>query len=99
MLEAGLPPRLVEQLRNLYSQQRAAVRTANLLSEWLQVKTGVQQECNLSPYLFNILAEQLMRRALQGFAGGFRTGEKTISNHRYPILAYKWSHHWRNYKT
>ncbi len=44
---------------------------------------GVRQGCNLSPCLFNILAEQVMRKVLQGFAGGFRIGGKTISNLKY----------------
>src|SRR5512140_1582722 len=83
MLEMGFPPHLVQLLRNLYRQQRAAVRTANLVSEWFQVRKGVRKGCNLSPCLFNILAEQVMRKALQGFAGGFRIGGKTISNLRY----------------
>jgi len=48
-----------------------------------RVKKGVRQGCNLSSCLFNILAEQLMRKALQGFSRGFRIGGKTISNLRY----------------
>jgi len=83
MLEMGFPPHLVQLLRNLYRQQRAAVRTANIVSAWFRVRKGVRQGCNLSPCLFNVLAEQVMRKALQGFTGGFRIGGKTISNLRY----------------
>ncbi len=79
----GFPPHLVQLLRNLYKQQRAAVRAVNLTSEWFRVKKGVRQGCNLSPCLFNILAEQVMRKALQGFSGGFRIGGKVINNLRY----------------
>ena len=83
MLEMGFPPHMVEILRNLYRQQRAAVRTAKLTSAWFRVKKGVRQGCNLSPCLFNILAEQVMRKALQGFSGGFKIGGKIITNLRY----------------
>jgi len=83
MLEMGFPPHLVQLLRNLYSKQRAAVKIANHLSAWFRVKKGVRQECNLSSCLFNILAEQVMRKALQGFSGGFQIDGKTISNLRY----------------
>ena len=83
MLDMGFPPHLVQLMRNLYKQQHAAVRTANLISAWFRVRKGVRQGCNLSPCLFNILAEQVMRKALQGFAGGFKIGGKIISNLRY----------------
>ena len=83
MLEMGFPPHLVQLMRNLYSQQRAAVRVANLVSTWFKVKKGVRQGCNLSPCLFNILAEHVMRKALQGFRGGFKIGGRIINNLRY----------------
>ena len=83
MLEIGFPPHLVQLLWNLYSKQHAAVRTASHLSAWFRVKKGVWQEYNLSPCLLNILAEQVMRKALQGFPGGFRIGGRTINNLRY----------------
>lgn len=83
MLEMGFPPHLVQLLRNLYRQQRATVRTANLVSEWFRIRKGVRQGCNLSPCLFNILAEQIMRKALDGYSGGFKIGGKVISNLRY----------------
>ena len=83
MLDMGFPPHLVQLLQNLYRQQLAAVKIANLTSAWFRVGKGVRQGCNLSPCLFNILAEQLMRKALQGFTGGFKIGGRTISNLRY----------------
>ena len=82
-LDMGFPPQLVQLLRNLYKQQRAAVRTDNITSDWFRVKKGVRQGCNISPCLFNILAEQVMRKALDGFTGGFRIGGRVISNLRY----------------
>jgi len=83
MLEMGFPQHLVELQRNLYSKQWAVVRIANHSSVWFHVRKGVRQGCNLSPCLNNIPAEQVMRKALQGFSGGFRIGGRTISNLRY----------------
>jgi len=53
------------------------------VSAWFRVRKGVRQGCNLSPCLFNVLAEKVMRKALQVFKGGFRIGGKTISSLRY----------------
>ena len=53
------------------------------MSSWFRVRKGVRQGCNISPCLFNILAEQVMRKTLQEFAGGFRIGGKVISYLRY----------------
>ena len=83
MLDMGFPPHLVQLLQKLYKQQRACVRTASQTSAWFRVRKGVRQGCNVSPCLFNILAEQIMRKALHGFHGGFRIGGKIISNLRY----------------
>ena len=83
MLEMGFPPHLVEILRNLYRQQMAAVRTAGIVSSWFQIKKGVRQGCVISPCLFNILAEMVMRRVLEDWKGGFRIGGMTINNLRY----------------
>mgnify|MGYP003507279906 FL=1 len=83
MLEMIFPPHLVEFLRNLYRQQMAAVRTAGIVSSWFQVKKGVRQGCVISPCLFNILAEMVMRRVLEDWKGGFRIGGMTINNLRY----------------
>jgi len=83
MIEIGFPPQLVQLLQNLYSKQRAAVRTASHLSAWFRVKKGVRQGCYLSPCLFNILAEQVMQKALQGFPGGFQISGRSTSNLSY----------------
>src|SRR5512133_1662397 len=54
-----------------------------LYANSIQVRKWVRPGCNLSPCLFNILAEQVMWKVLQGFAEGFRIGGNTISNLRY----------------
>jgi len=53
------------------------------LSEWFRVKKGARQGCVLSPYLFNILAEMVMRETLDGFQGGLQIGGRMITNLRY----------------
>ena len=83
MLEMGYPPHLVNLLSKLYRKQRARVRVASTVSEWFKVRKGVRQGCVLSPYLFNILAEMVMRETLDGFDGGFRIGGRRITDLRY----------------
>ena len=58
----------------LYRKQRAKVRVAGTLSHGFRVRRSVRQGCVLSPYLFNILAEMVMREALDGFEGGLHLG-------------------------
>ena len=50
-------------LRNLYASQEAAVRTAHGTTNWFQFGKGVHQDCILSPCLFNLYAEYIMRNA------------------------------------
>ena len=49
-------------------------------SEWFPVKKGVRQGCVLSPFLFNIVAEMVMREILDRFQGGLQTGGRLITN-------------------
>ena len=58
----GFAPHLVRLLENLYKDQEAAVRIDGETSEWFSVGKGVRQRCILSPYLFNVYAENIMRR-------------------------------------
>ena len=70
----GYPLHLIDLLAKLYSKQLAKVKVAGTLSQWFRVKKGVRQGCVLSPYLFNILAEMVMRETLDGFEGGLQIG-------------------------
>ena len=60
----GIPDRLTLLLRNLYAGQEATVRTGHGTTDWFQVGKGVRQGCILSPCLFNLYAEHIMRNAV-----------------------------------
>ena len=59
--EMGISDHLTCLLRNLYAGQEAAVRTGHETTDWFQVGKGVRQGCILSPCLFNLYAEYIMR--------------------------------------
>ena len=61
--ERGIPDHLTCLLRNLYSSQEARVRTGRGTKDWFQIGKGVHQGCILSPCLFNLYAEYIMRNA------------------------------------
>ena len=61
--EMGIPDHLICLLRNLYAGQEATVRTGHETTDWLQIGKGVLQGCILSPCLFNLHAEYIMRNA------------------------------------
>ena len=61
--EMGIPDHLTCLLRNLYAGQEATVRTGHGTTDWFQIKKGVCQGCILSPCLFNLYAEYIMRNA------------------------------------
>ena len=62
--EMGIPDHLTRLLRNLYAGQEATVRTGHGTTDWFQIGKGVHQGCILSPYLFNLYAEYIMRNSL-----------------------------------
>ena len=59
----GIPDHLTPLLRNLYAGQEATVRTGHGTTDWFQIGKGVHQGCILSPCLFNLNAEYIMRNA------------------------------------
>ena len=76
----GIPDHLACLLRNLYAGQEATVRTGHGTTDWLQIGKGVRQGCMLSPCLFNLYAEYIMRNAGQA---GIKTAGRNINNLRY----------------
>ena len=80
----GIPDHLICLLRNLYAGQEATVRTGHGTTDWLQIGKGVRQGCILSPCLFNLYAEYIMRNAGQGEAqAGIKIARRNINNLRY----------------
>ena len=59
----GMPDHLTYLLRNLYAGQEATLRTVHGTTDWFQIGKGVRQGCILSPCLFNLYAEYIMRNA------------------------------------
>ena len=71
-------------LRNLYTDQEAKVRTEHETTDWFQIGKGVRQGCILSPCLFNLYAEYIMRNAgLDEAQAGIKIEERNINNVRY----------------
>ena len=80
----GIPDHLTCYLRNLYSSQEATVRTRHGTTDWFQNGEGVCQGCILSPCLFNLHAEYIMRNAgLDEAQAGIKIARRNISNLRY----------------
>ena len=71
-------------MRNLYAGQEATVRTGHGTTDWFQIGKGVRQGCILSPCLFNLYAEYIMRNAgLDEAQAGIKIARRNISNLRY----------------
>ena len=82
--EMGIPNHLTCILRNLYADQEATVRTGHGTIDWFQIGKGVHQGCILSPCLFNLYAEYIMRNAgLDKIQGGIKIVGRNINNLRY----------------
>ena len=82
--EMGIPDHLICLLRNLYAGQEATVRTGQGTTDWFQVGKGVCQGCILSPCLFNLYAEYIMRNAgLEETQAGIKIAGRNINNLRY----------------
>ena len=80
----GLPDHLTCLLRNLYAGQEATVRTGHKTIDWFQIGKGVCQSCILSPCLFNLYAEYIMRNAgLDEAQAGIKIARRSINNLRH----------------
>ena len=82
--EMGIPNHLTCLLRNLYAGQEATVRSRHETTDWFQIGKGVRQGCILSPCLFNLYAEYIMRNArLDEAQAGNKIDGRSINNFRY----------------
>ena len=82
--EMGIPEHLTYLLRNLYTDQEATVRTGHGTPDWFQIGKGVRQGCILSPCLFNLYAEYIVRNAgLDEAQAGIKIARRNINNLRY----------------
>ena len=82
--EMGFPDHLTCLLRNLYASQEATVRTGHGTTDWLQIGKGICQGCILSPCLFQLYAESIMRNArLDEAQAGIKIARRNINNLRY----------------
>ena len=80
----GPPDHLTCLLRNLYAGQEATVRTGHGTMDWFQIGKGVHQGCILSPCLFNLYAEYIMRNTgLEEPHAGIQIAGRNINNLRY----------------
>ena len=80
----GIPDRLNCPMRNLYAGQEVTVRTRHGTTDWFQIGKGVRQGCILSPCLFNLHAEYIMRNArLEEVQAGIKIARRNINNLRY----------------
>ena len=82
--ETGIPDHLTCLLSNLYAGEETTVRTGHGTTGWFQIGKGVRQDCILSPCLFNLYAEYIMRNAgLEEAQAGIRIAGININNLRY----------------
>ena len=82
--EMGIPGHLTCLLRNIYAGQEATAKTGHGTTDWFQIGKGVRQGCILSPSLFNLYAEYIMRNAeLEEAQAGIKIARRNINHLRY----------------
>ena len=82
--EMGIPEHITCHLRNLNAGQEATVRTGHGTKDWFQIRKGAHQGCLLSPCLFNLYAEYIMKNAgLNEAQAGIKIARRNINNLRY----------------
>ena len=82
--EMEIPDHLTCLLRNLYARQEETVRTLYGRTDWFKIEKGIPQRCLLSPCLFNLYAEHIIRNAgLDELQAGIKIEGSNINNVRY----------------
>ena len=83
MEHLGYPSKIVRLLQVLYKTSKSAVRVNQELTDWFPTHTGVRQGCILSPQLFNILLEFVLRLAIEDVEVGIKIQGQIINNLRF----------------
>ena len=97
--EKGIPDYLTCPLRSLCAGQKATIRTLYGTTDWFMIKKGVWQGCLLSPCLFNLYSEHIMRNArLNESQAGIKIGRRNIINFRYADDTHSNGRKWRGTK-
>ena len=81
--EMGIAYHLTCLLRNLYAGREITVRPGHRTTDWFQIGKGVHQGCILSPCLFNLYAQYIIRNGLDEVQAGIKIGGRNIKNLRY----------------
>ena len=79
----GIPEKIIRLIKCIYDKAMAAVRHDGKLSEWFRTTVGVRQGCTLSPDLFNLVLEMIMRMALDNEAAGLTLCGRLVNNLRF----------------
>ena len=97
--EMGIPDHLTCLLRNMYACQEATIRTGHGTTDRFQIGKGACQGCILSPCLFNLYAEYIMRNArLDEAEAGIKIAGRNINNLRYTNDCHPYGVKWRRTK-
>ena len=83
MKKYNISANLVRVIKNLYDKATSAVFFNSSIGDWFRTTVGVRQGCLLSPTLFNIFLERIMKDALEDHEGTVSTGGRTITNLRF----------------
>ena len=95
--EMGIPDHLTCFLRNLYESQEVTVKTGHGRTDWFQIGKGVCQGCILSPCLFNLYAEYIMRNAgLEEAQAGIKTARRNTITSDMQMIPHLWKKVKRN---
>ena len=95
----GIPDHLTCLLRNLYAGQEATVRTGHGPTDWFQIGKGVHQGCILSPCLFNLYAEYIMRHSgLDEAQAGIKIAGRNIKTSDMQMTPPLWQKVKKNYR-
>ena len=83
MEQVGFPGHIIQLVVNLYKEQGSVVRTTNGHTEWFKIERGVRQGCVISPGLYNIYSEHIMRCILEEHHDGITIGGRRETNLRF----------------